>query len=194
MPQPKPASLKALLSSQYGLSGRALEAFLARTTVRQVRKRQVLLAQGELCRHYWYIGRGLFRSFFNDAKGKEHNLSFNAEGAWMSELGSFHSEKPSKLFIEALEAGEVTQVAKPDLLHAYVHHPRFDRRFRVMVEDQFVAQQERMLGLLSATASDRYRAFLEDYSGIARRLPNLQIASYIGVTPEFLSKLRAKKS
>jgi CRP-like cAMP-binding protein len=182
------------LSDQYGLKGPDLEGVLKKTLVRKVRKRQVLLAQGEVCSHYWFVSHGLFRTFFDDAKGKEHNLSFHAEGSWMSDIGSFHSEKPSRLYIEALEPGEVVQLSKPDLLHAYVHYPRFDRRFRVTIEDQFVHQQERMLGLLSSTANERYREFLKDYSGIAQRLPNLHIASYIGVTPEFLSKLRAKKS
>lgn len=192
--QPRQEPIKNLLRTQFGLSGAALDAFISRTATRKVRKRQVLLAQGEVCRHYWFVDQGLFRTFFNDPKGKEHNLVFNAEGSWMSDIGSFHSEKPSNLFIEALEAGEVTQLAKPDLLQAYINHPRFDRRFRVLIEEQFVKQQERMLGLLSATAADRYKAFLEDYSSIAGRLSNLQIASYIGVTPEFLSKLRAHKS
>ena len=159
-----------------------------------MRKRQVLLAQGEVCSHYWFVGQGLFRTFFNDASGKEHNLSFNAEGSWMSDIGSFHSEKPSELFIEAMEEGEVVQLAKPDLLYAYINHRRFDRLFRVTVENQFVKQQERMLGLLSDTATERYKAFLADYAEISNRLPNLHIASYIGVTPEFLSKLRSQKS
>jgi CRP-like cAMP-binding protein len=129
-----------------------------------------------------------------DKKGIEHNLQFAIENDWIADLGSLHTEKPSQLHIEAIEPTIVLQLSKVDLWHLYTHFPKFDRNFRVIVENKFVALQDRLLQTISATAYDRYEAFLQDYPSLSKRLPNTQIASYLGITPDFLSKIRKDRT
>jgi CRP-like cAMP-binding protein len=128
--------------------------------------------------------------FSVDGKGTEHNIQFAAENDWISDIGSFYSEKPSKLYIEAIEPSLVLQIEKADLLFLYTNFSRINRNFRVIIENKFVELQNRVLQNISSTAEDRYTTFLEQYPDLSNRLPSTQIASYLGVTPEFLSKVR----
>jgi CRP-like cAMP-binding protein len=125
-----------------------------------------------------------------DPKGKEHNLQFAIENGWIADIGSFHLERPSELYIEAMEQSVVLQIAKPDLLYLYSNFPAFDRNFRVLIENAFVALQKRLLQTISSSAEERYMDFLTHHANLFNRVSNVQIASYIGVTPEFLSKIR----
>jgi CRP-like cAMP-binding protein len=128
--------------------------------------------------------------FSVDGKGTEHNIQFAAENDWISDIGSFYSEKPSKLYIEAIEPSLVLQIEKADLLFLYTNFSRINRNFRVIIENKFVELQNRVLQNISSTAEERYTTFLEQYPDLSNRLPSTQIASYLGVTPEFLSKVR----
>ena len=129
-----------------------------------------------------------------DAQGKEHNLLFSIENEWISDIGSFHSEKPSELYIEALEQSTILQLPKKDLLYLYVNFPKFDRNFRVIIENEFIQLQKRVLHNISSTAEERYLDFLNCFPDLFNRISNVQIASYLGVTPEFLSKVRKNMS
>lgn len=162
----------------------------SRVSERRLRRRQAILQEGFPCRHYSFVVEGCLRLFGVDAKGTEHNLQFAAEGDWIADLGSFHSGKPSRLFIETIEPSAVLQIEKQDLYFLYTHLPKLDRIFKVLVEDKYVELQNRVLQTISSTAQERYLAFLEQYPRLAPRLPNTQIASYLGITPEFLSKIR----
>ncbi|GAB3986199.1 hypothetical protein GCM10028807_03100 [Spirosoma daeguense] len=133
--------------------------------------------------------------FAVDQKGTEHNLQFAAENdrpeaRWIADIGSLHSGKPSALFIEALEPSIVLQIDKQDLYFLYTNLPKLDRIFKVIIENKYVELQNRVLQTISSTAQERYLLFLERYPQLAQRLPNTQIASYLGITPEFLSKIR----
>ena len=169
-------------------------ALLERSRVRRLKKRGFILQEGEVCRCYTYVVEGCLRMYEIDAKGVEHNLQFAQENEWIVDIGSFHAEKPSSLFIEALEPSTVVCIEHADLLRLYTEHPKFDRNFRVIIEDQFVELQQRMLRRNASSAEQRYAHFVERHPGLAARVPKVHIASYLGVTPEFLSRLRAKTS
>jgi CRP-like cAMP-binding protein len=128
-----------------------------------------------------------------DAAGKEHNLQFVAENDWITDLASFYAEKPSKVYIEAIEPTSVLQINHEDLLELYINYHKFDRNFRIIIEQKYIELQNRVLQNISATAEERYRYFMKQYPGLASRLPNTQIASYLGITPEFLSKIRKER-
>ena len=160
--------------------------------VRRLRRRGFLLQEGEVCRSYAYVVEGCLRMYEMDEKGVEHNLQFAQENEWIVDIGSFHAEKPSSLFIEAMEPSTVVCIEHTDLLKLYTDHPKFDRNFRVIIEDQFVELQQRMLRRNASSAEQRYAHFVEQHSSLAARVPSVHIASYLGVTPEFLSRLRAK--
>ena len=161
-----------------------------RVSERKIKRRQFILQEGDVCKHYSFVVEGCFKMYGVGKKGSEHNIQFSAENEWIADIGSFHSEKPSKLFIEAIEPSVILQIKKEDLLFLYVNLPKFDRNFRVIIEDKFIELQSHVLQNISSTAEERYLAFLEKYPKLARRLPNTQIASYLGITPEFLSKVR----
>jgi CRP-like cAMP-binding protein len=161
---------------------------------RSIRKRQSILQEGDVCKHYTYVVSGCFRMLSVDKKGIEHNIQFAAESDWISDIGSFFSEKPSQLFIEALEQSTVLQIEKKDLLKIYGSSLKFNRNFRVIIENKFVELQTRVLQNISSTAEERYTFFIEQYPHLSNRLPSTQIASYLGVTPEFLSKVRKSLS
>lgn len=168
------------------------KALKERSRVRRLKKRGFLLQEGEVCRSYAFVVEGLLRMYEMDAKGVDHNLQFAQVNEWIVDIGSFHAEKPSSLFIEALEPSTVICIDHADLLQLYTEHPKFDRNFRVIIEDQFVELQQRMLRRNASSAEQRYAHFVERHPALAARVPNVHIASYLGVTPEFLSRLRAK--
>lgn len=167
------------------------EAELARYfTARQVKRRAFLLQQGEVCRSASFVVAGCFKMYAVDQSGKEHNLLFAVENEWMTDLNSFYTEQPSRVHIEAVEPATVLQIKHDDLLSLFTRYHKFDRNFRILVERGYMALQDRLLQTISATAEERYQNFLVQYPHWASRLPNAQIASYLGITPEFLSKIR----
>lgn len=164
---------------------------------RLYRKRQFVLQEGDVCNQFNFIVRGCLRMYKIDDKGNTHILQFAAENGWLSNIGSFHERKPSELNIDALEDTMVLQISYNNLLALYTTAPKFDRIFRVLIENSFVSLQKRLLQNISSTAEERYMSFLENYSHLSNRLPQTQIASFLGITPEFLSRLinrQTKKS
>jgi CRP-like cAMP-binding protein len=161
---------------------------------RRVKRRQFILQEGDVCKLNTFVIEGCFRMFLVDENGKEHNLQFAIENWWIGDIGSFHAEEPSKLNIEALENSVVLQIKKEDQLKLFVDYPKFNRIFRVFTENALVSAQRRILQNISSTAEERYLDFLERYPYFFNRISNVQIASYLGVTPEFLSTIRKKLS
>jgi CRP-like cAMP-binding protein len=161
---------------------------------RLYRKRQYVLQEGDVCTQFYFVVRGCLRMYKIDEKGSTHVLQFAAENYWISDIGSFHGVKPSALNIDALEDTVVLQISRDDLISLYMQAPKFDRIFRVLSENSFTRLQERLLQNISSTAEGRYQSFLEVYPHLLNRLSQVQIAAFLGITPEFLSRLRNKRS
>jgi CRP-like cAMP-binding protein len=159
---------------------------------RRVKRRQYILQEGDVSLLNSFVVQGCFRMYMMDNNGKEHNLQFAIENWWIGDIGSFHSELPSKLSIEAIENSVVLQIKKQDQLRLFVEFPKFNRIFRVMTENALVSAQRRILQNISSTAEERYLDFVKRYPSFFNRISNVQIASYLGVTPEFLSTIRQK--
>ena len=170
------------------------ELVTAKFHPRLFRKRQYVLQEGEVCTQFNFVVRGCLRSYKIDEKGNIHVLQFAAENNWINDLGSFHGVKPSALNIDALEDSVVLQISRNDLISLYTEAPKFDRIFRVLIENGFVRLQERLLQNISSAADERYQSFLELYPYLNNRLSQVQIAAFLGVTPEFLSRLRNMRS
>jgi CRP-like cAMP-binding protein len=161
-----------------------------RVIQQKIKRRQFILQENDICRYYTFVAEGCFKKFQVDDKGTNHNLQFAAEGDWLMEIGSFYFEKPSRVYIEAMEPSVILQISKTDLYYLLDTNPKFDRNFRVIVENRLVETENRVLQAISSTAEERYLAFIKQYPHLRSRLPNTQIASYLGITPEFLSKIR----
>lgn len=159
---------------------------------RRVKRKQFILQEGEICNHNTFVVEGCFKMYFVDNAGKEHNLQFAIENWWIGDISSFHSDEPSNLYIEAIENSIILQIKKEDQLKLFVDYPKFNRIFRVLAENAMVGLQKRTIQYISSTAEERYLDFLNRYPQFFNRISNVQIASYLGVTPEFLSAIRKK--
>ena len=159
---------------------------------KHVRRRQFILQAGDVCRLNTFVVEGCFRMYMADDNGKEHNLQFAIENWWIGDLASFHSEEPSRLTIEAIENSIILQISKEDQLRLFVDYPKFNRIFRVFTENALASCQRRVLQNISSTAAERYIDFMNRYPDLFNRISNVQIASFLGITPEFLSTIRKK--
>jgi CRP-like cAMP-binding protein len=182
------------LMKTFPLSEEEKELVRTKFHSRLFRKRQFVLQEGDVCTQFNFIVRGCLRSYKIDEKGNIHILQFAAENNWINDLGSFHRGKPSAMNIDALEDTVVLQISHDDLISLYINAPKFDRIFRVLIENGFIHLQERLLQNISSTAEERYQSFLDLYPHLTNRLSQVQIAAFLGVTPEFLSRLRNQRS
>lgn len=153
-----------------------------------------MLCEGEVCTFEGFVTKGLFKVYHIDRNGFEQILYFAGEDWWITDIDSFTNEKPSSLFIEALEDSEVLLISKKKKELAYDRLPKIEKLFRVMTQKTHVALQRRMIDNLSKTAYQRYLDFIEKYPTLYNRLTNLQMAAYLGISHEFLSKIRRKIS
>jgi len=191
------ASIDPLLSYFDGLiplSDAERELVRTRFHPRLFRRRQYVLQEGQVCTQCYFVVRGCLKMYRIDDKGGTHILQFATENYWINDLGSFHGVKPSALTIDALEDTMVLEISRDDLISLYIQAPKFDRIFRVLMENSFVRLQERLLQNISSTAEERYQSFEEVYPHLVGRLPQVQIASFLGITPEFLSRLRNRRA
>ncbi|QEM05033.1 Crp/Fnr family transcriptional regulator [Mucilaginibacter rubeus] len=163
-----------------------------RFTERSVKRRGYILQQGDVAKYFTFVVSGCFRQYVVDETGKEYNLQFAVENEWITDLCSFYSETASNTYIEALEPSVILQIKHDDLLFLYTHYHKFDRNFRIIVEKKYIDLQNRVMQNISITAENRYTNFMARYPNLANRLPNVHIATYLGITPEFLSKVRKK--
>ncbi|OJJ19865.1 cyclic nucleotide-binding protein [marine bacterium AO1-C] len=159
---------------------------------RRIKRRQFILHEGDICQEATFVVTGCFKMYYIDDNGKEHNIQFAIENNWIGDIGSFHAGEPTKFYVEALENSLILQINKPNLYRLYDDYPKFNRRFRVMKEHFIVHLQRRLLQNISTTAEGRYLDFLKRSPHYFNRISNVQIASYLGVTPEFLSTIRKK--
>ncbi|MBF7093292.1 Crp/Fnr family transcriptional regulator [Flavobacterium sp. ALJ2] len=184
------ASLIAYFENIIPLNQKEKALVLEKFQSRHYRKKQYVLQEGDISTHMYFVVHGCLRMYKVDNKGGIHIIHFAAENWWMSNIGSFYSAMPSEMNIDALENTLVLHISYNDLTTLYVQSPKFNRIFRVLIENSYVSLQKRLLQNISSTAEDRYNSFLETYSHLANRLPQNQIAAFLGITPEFVSRLR----
>jgi len=166
--------------------------FLSKLETKTYKPKTILLNAGEVCKHSYFVNSGILRSFNINDNIVEHVLSFACEGWWMSDMYSFFSQKPGQLFIEVLEEAEVVSLSKENQEQLYLEIPKLERFFRILIENSLVANQQRLMDNLSLPAEERFEKFTTKYGSLVHKVPQKQIASFIGVTPEFFSKMKAR--
>jgi CRP-like cAMP-binding protein len=164
--------------------------FHSRLKPRHVKKKSFLLQEGEICDFEAFILKGCVRSYYLDKEGTETILLFAVEDWWVSDLTSFAERRPSNLFIETIEDSDLLSIDYSGKALLFEKIPAFERMFRLLVQRSLSVLQQRFYATVSETAEERYLQFLDKYPQIAQRVPQHQIARYIGVSPEFLSKIR----
>ncbi len=161
---------------------------------KKIRKRQYLLQEGDVSKYSAFVLSGCLRCYFVDQNGFEHILQFAIEDWWITDMMSFASGKTSRLNVDALEDSEVLLLTREDQLALFERCPKFEKYFRIITENGMISNQQRLLDNLSLPAIERYKNFIQKYPLFMQRIPQTQIAAYLGITPEFLSKIRSQIS
>ncbi len=168
--------------------------FVSLLKVRKLLPRQYLVQQGDVCQYESYVCQGFLRSFYVDEKGNDHTLHFAMEDWWISDSTSFHLQVPATRNIVALEASILLQIEKNDLEQLYKDVPAFERFWRILEQKSGIAQDQRILNAISMSGAERYEALIAKYPTLEQRMPQRHIASYLGITPVFLSQIRKQAS
>jgi CRP-like cAMP-binding protein len=154
---------------------------------------QFLLRAGEVCAFEAFVLKGCIKTYYIDKQGKELILTFATENWWVSDIMSFQEQTPGKMFIQTLEPCELLLLTPQSKARLLADIPELERMFRLMVQRHLGSIQERLFGFVGLSARERYAAFLEKYPHLPQRIPQYLIAAYLGITPEFLSRLRTSK-
>ena len=160
--------------------------------ITKVKKRQFIDQPGYVCKYRNYVIKGAFRSYFIDNEGKEHTVQIAIEDWFVSDFYSYITQTPATLFVEALEDSTIFQMAYEDIEGLCKEIHGLSEYFRITTERAFAFSRKRALSNLSLTAEERYLEILERSPNIVNRVPQKVIASYLGMTPEFMSKIRKK--
>ncbi|PRY94403.1 Crp/Fnr family transcriptional regulator [Marinilabilia salmonicolor] len=158
-----------------------------------VKKKQKLLIPGDTCKYIYFITQGALRSWFVDDKGVEHIYQIRLENGWISDLESFFSQRPSKYYIEALEDSKLLRISYERLEALYIQVPSLERYFRILFQKAYINALERLNSTMWESAVDRYNNMMKENKDIFQRVPLVYIASYLGITPESLSRIRKKR-
>ena len=161
-------------------------------TSRNYLKGQFVLQQGDICKNETFVVKGCLKTFHVDEEGQEHIIRFSLENWWASDIGSFITKTPANSNIQCLENTEVIQISFENIQKLYTLIPKLERFFRIRIEKGFAASEGRIIRNLSLTATEKYLGFRKRYPQIEQRIPQYMIASYLGMTKEFLSKLRSQ--
>jgi len=167
--------------------------FLSLWQTKKLRRKQFLQQEGEVTKNVVFVVSGLLRMYSIDKNGFEHILQFAPPGWWIGDIKSYLSQQPGNLYIDALEDCEILLMEKDQLDQLYGNVPSFERFFRILAENSLATYQQRLIDILSLPAIERYNNFCRLYPSLIECLPQKQVASYIGVTPEFLSKMLSGK-
>ena len=159
-------------------------------TPRKYKKGQFLLHEGAVCRNQMFITTGIVITYLIDLEGHEHIIQLGIEGWWIGDFQSYVFQQPAMCNVQAIEDTEILEAPYEKIQKLYEVVPQFDRFHRILIQYAYVAFQQRMLQNLSMRAEDRYLAFRGKYPKLELRLPQKYIASYLGITPEFLSRIK----
>ena len=166
--------------------------FLSKIEFKSYKSKTILLSPGEIANSTYFVNSGILRSFTINDNIIEHVLHFACEGWWIGDMYSYISQKPGNLFIEVLEDAEVAIITKKNQQDLYIQIPKLERFFRILAENSLVSHQERLMDNLSLTAEERFEKFCTKYPTLIQKVSQKNVASYIGVTPEFFSKMKSR--
>jgi CRP-like cAMP-binding protein len=178
------------ISKHIQLTQEETDYFTSILQIKKLRRKQFLVQEGDVCRYETFVNKGCLRAYHIDEKGEEHIAQFAIEDWWISDMYSFLTSTPARLNVDALEDAELFCIDKTSLEELYLHVPKFERFFRIILQNAFISHQQRIIANMSKNAEKRYLEFIERYPQLEQRVPQHQIASYLGIAPESLSRIR----
>jgi len=168
--------------------------FISLLKEKHVDKNDFVLQEAQVCQYISFVNSGLLRAYYLDKEDKEYTIMFAVADWWITDMYCYIHQKPAMLTIQAVEESHIFNLKNDDLEKLYMEVPKFEKFFRIIMQNAYIREQLRIIQNLSLSAEERYHNFLTKYPQIAKQVTQKQIASYLGVTPEFLSTLRANKS
>lgn len=163
-------------------------------TLKKLRKKQYLLQEGDVCKYLSFVSKGLLKSYIFDEKGSEHINMFAFEGWWISDFNSFINQEKAVLNIDAIEETELLMITREDYENLMLKIPVMDRYFRILYQNSLVTKDYRLIVSNSFTAEEKYTQFAQKNPEVIQRIPHNLIASYLGLAPETVSRIRKKIS
>ena len=157
---------------------------------KKLRKKQYLQQEGDVSKYLAFVEKGLLRSYNVDDKGNEHMIQFAWEGAWIAEPASFLSGEPTGNNIDALEDSELLLMTLPHYEESMIKVPKIESYYRLLFQNNIISKEQRLLSSISYSASEKYTKLTETDPELIKRVPQNLIASYLGITPETLSRIR----
>lgn len=171
------------------LDAEEAEYFISQLKFRRLARKALLLKEGQACRNFYFVHSGTLRAFCRDARGRESTIMFAPADWWVTDMYCFLNGRKAMMYIEALEASEVFALSRPQFDVLLERWPKFERWFRILMQNAYTREQLRAIDNLSLPAEERYVRFVEKYPAIAAQVTQKQVASYLGITPEFLSSI-----
>lgn len=182
------------IAKHISLDKKETDYFSSLLKYKEIKRKNFLLKEGQICKTINYVHSGALRAYYLDKNGKESTIMFAISDWWITDMFCFVNQQPAMLFIQAIEDSCVLQLKKEDLDRLYLEIPKFERFFRIIMQNAYIREQLRVIQNLSLSAEERYNNFLAKYPQIVKQVTQKQIASYLGITPEFLSAIRANQS
>ena len=184
----------ANIEKQITLDTKEINYFKQLLTVEHFSKKEFILREGDRCKYLYFVNKGILRAFYVNKEGKDSTVMFALQDWWITDMHCFLNRLPAMVNIQAIEPTSVLKLSKSNLEKLYEEIPKFEKLFRILMEKAYCREQLRVIQNLSSPAKERYHSFIEKYPQIVRQVPQKQIASYLGITPEFLSHIRANKN
>jgi CRP-like cAMP-binding protein len=182
------------ISKHISLTAEEIEFFTSLLKSKSLANGEFLLREGNVCKYESFVIKGCLKTYYLDENGFEHIIDFSIEEWWADDLYSLLTQTASKSNIKAIEDTDILQIGKTDLELLYKKIPKFERFFRILFQNAFISQREQINLALSASAQERYLLFVKKKPYAEKRFSQKDIASYLGVTPQFLSTLKKKLS
>ncbi len=181
------------LNRHIRLNSAEFELFRNSLKFKKIRKKTFLIKSGEIAKSTYFINSGLLRLYQIQEDGTEKTALFAQEEWWVSDLYSFYSQKPAVHFLQALEPSEVWSLSKVQLEKLYLKIPKLERFFRILQQNAFISQNERIMDMMTKSSTRRYLDFINKFPDAEMRISQKHIASFLGITPEFLSTMKKNK-
>jgi len=185
--------LASNIQKHISLEPREKQFFHSLLKEKQVFRKEYILTEGQYCKNISFVNSGILRAFFNH-EGKESTIMFARKNWWITDMPCFVSNQPAMVNIIAIADSSILQLSKENMDLLLLEIPKFERFFRIIFQNAYVREQLRTIQNLTLTAEERYDIFQKKYPEIVAQVTQKQIASYLGITPEFLSMIRAKKA
>lgn len=184
--------IKRYFSRYVDFSDTEIDEIYSKLIPKIVQKKDYILREGQVCKSNYFIITGLVRSFYIDNKGNEKITLFALENWWVTNMESFINKTPSLSSIQALEKTQLLLIDKGELEKLYISIPKLERLFRIITENMLIAIQRKNDIYLQMKSKDRYNHLIKHFPNFIQRVPQYMIASYLEITPEYLSELRRK--